>query len=45
MEVNEGQRMNAEFVKELLSARDGVMNIDGVNMDEIKDIIDYVTAN
>jgi hypothetical protein len=45
MEVNEGQLMNAEFVKELFSARDGVMNIDGVNIDEIKDIIDYVTAN
>ena len=45
MEVNESQRMNAEFVKELLSVRDDAMNIHGVNMDEIKHIIDYVTAN
>ncbi len=37
--------MTVEFVRELLNIRDGVMEILYMNVDEVQDIIDYVTAN
>ncbi len=37
--------MTVEFVRELLNIRDGVMKISYMNVDEVQDIIDYVTAN
>ncbi len=43
-EVREEQCMTVEFVKELLNIRDGVMKVSDMNVDEVQDIIDYVTA-
>ncbi len=37
--------MTIEFVRELLNIRDSVMKVSYMNVDEVQDIIDYVTAN
>ncbi len=44
-EVREDQCMTLKFVGELLNIRDGVMKVSYMNVDEVQDIIDYVTAN
>ncbi len=43
--VREEQCMTVQFVRELLNIRDGVMKVLDMNVDEVQDIIDYVTAD
>ncbi len=44
-EVQEKECITVEFVRELLNIRDGVMKVLDINVDEVQDIIDCVTAN
>ncbi len=37
--------MIVEFVREVLNIRDGVTKVSDINVDEVQDIIDHVTAN
>ncbi len=37
--------MTVEFVRKLFNIRYGVMKLSYMNVDEVQDIIDYVTAN
>ncbi len=44
-QVLEEQCIIVEFVRELLNIRDGIMKLSDMRVDEVQDIIDYVTAN
>jgi hypothetical protein len=45
MNTSEEQIRTSEFVKELLNIRDGVINFGHLQIDQVSEIIDYVTAN
>ncbi len=44
-DLTEDQMRKSEFLRELLNVRDGIMFIDGIDIENVNDIIDFISTS